>query len=509
MKFSAIVIGALAAGAAGAPAAASAEDIVRFASAVAEGVGRPLFHFTPEEGWMNDPNGLVYADGEWRMFYQHTPGARGIALDNPWDKRLKEASAFYWGLATSPDLVHWTRHGDAVKPVPPCKVLMSGCSLLDRENAFGAGTNAQVVFACETWGDRQSGLSAYVSADGRRFTPYAGNPLYRSPTGRKGCDPSIVWHEPTQRWILVECLLDNDPWAVRFWSSPNLRDWRQESELAGDARSTTRLFLKEFPQLMAFPIEGEKGTAWVLWGANLRYAVGDFDGHAFTPKSGPLDWQMMPEGHEWWYHPYYTAQTYRNAPAGRYVTQSWLNTAYRGETYSQQMSLPLETSVVRTKDGLRLKMLPVRELDALRKGEPKPLSAFDAEGGEIRLKVRPGTDGRVRLNVRGIVFGWSAKDQRLTASCSRPVSWPVQADGTLALRVYVDRLSVEVFSQDGLRMRAVTEGIPDPKNRRVSVAVEGDAEIIEAKAWEMRAAPCADLDSEGTRTPANANQHKQ
>lgn len=464
---------------------AGAEEIVRFASAVAKGVGRPLFHFTSEAGWMNDPNGLTYADGEWRMFYQHAPNARGIALDNPWDKRLPESTYFCWGMATSRDLIHWTHLGDVVKPVPPRTVLMSGCGLIDRMDALGIGRNAHLVFMNETWGKEQSGLSAYVSADGRTFLPYVGNPLLRSPVGQEGNDPSIIWHAQTKRWILVECLHTGDPWKVRFWSSADLRNWRRESDLAGDARATTRLFLKECPQLMEFPIEGEKGKAWVLWGANLRYAVGDFDGHSFTVKDGPLDWQMMPEDHEWWYHPYYAVQTYRNAPAGRHVTQSWLNTAFRGETYSQQMSLPLETSVVRTKAGLRLKMLPVRELDSLRKGEAKPLSEFNAEGGEIHLVVRPGKSGRVRLNVRGVVFGWSAEERRLTASCARSVAWPLQADGLLGLRVYVDRLSVEVFSQDGLRMRAVTEGIPEPSNRNVGVKVEGDAQILVAKAWEM------------------------
>ena len=149
---------------------------------------RPQFHFTSRRGWNNDPNGLVFYEGEWHLFYQHNPV--GWAWDN-----------MHWGHAVSPDLVHWRELGDALFPWSDDARghVFSGGGFIDWKNTSGfqEGDEPPLVVA---FTDTEAGESlAYSNDRGRTFTAYAGNPVVE----HKGRDPKILWHEPTGRWVMV------------------------------------------------------------------------------------------------------------------------------------------------------------------------------------------------------------------------------------------------------------------------------------------------------------------
>lgn len=426
---------------------------------------RLQFHFSPPVGYMNDPNGLVFLDGEWRLMYQHAP----YSFDNPWD------GSQYWGYATSRDLVHWTCHGDALKPYPGFRNLISGSGVVDAGNTAGFGTNAHVACVCGGT-SRGQGLLLWYSTDGRRYVPYEGNPVCR--LQGLGADPKVQWHRSTRRWVMVTHGVKDGCSCVLFHSSPDLRNWKRESVYVGDPVSKGQgRFLHECPGLEELRIEGERGTAWVVWCAGPLYAVGDFDGHVFRPFEERL---MSLASRE---PAYYAAQSFQNAPDGRCVAMPWYRVPGKGPHFNQALGLPQDITLRRTAEGLRMVRRPVRELEALRDGGETAFADFEGELVEAHVVVEPTEETCVTLDLRGVSVVYDVRRARLSCG-TEEVRWPLR-DGKLDIRLFLDRRGLECFSTDGLDCWPFCRARPDARNKKISGRVNS-AKSASFTAWRLK-----------------------
>jgi fructan beta-fructosidase len=399
---------------------------------------RPQFHFSARRGWLNDPNGMAFFNGEYHLFFQHSPFS--------WNGSLK-----HWGQAVSKDLVHWEELGDVIDP-DQLGSIWSGSGVVDRKNASGFGKDGKppLVLAYTAAGPQFTQCLAY-SVDGRNVLKYEGNPVIKQVThGNR--DPKIIWHEPTQRWVLVLYVeLSGRKHTVHFFTSPNLRDWTLASIAEGGTDRDSYLY--ECPDFFELPIDGDPSKKrWVISGANTEYAIGTFDGVKFTAETAKLP------GHRG--RGYYAPQTFSDEPKGRRIQIGWLHTATRGMPFNQSMSIPLELSLVSTSEGTRLACNPAKELEGLRarthdiplstarEGEANPLSDIKGELFDILAEFSPGDAAELAFNVRGIPVVFDAKKQELVVNGHRAPA-PLRG-GKQRLRIYVDRTCLEVFASDGL-----------------------------------------------------------
>lgn len=347
---------------------------------------RPQFHFSAQRHWINDPNGLVWFDGEYHLFFQY----------NPYGSLWGHMS---WGHAVSTDLVNWTELPVAI-PEDERAMIFSGSVVVDTHNTSGFGRDGQPVLvacytACLQQGAPGSPLQAqdlaYSTDRGRTWTKYAGNPVLD--IGMKDFrDPKVFWHAHTQRWVMVVVLPDER--QAIFYGSPNLREWTELSRFDAPFGGQG---IWECPDLMELPAEGG-GTVWMLkvdalgghpsgeTGARLFF--GHFDGHTFKaePEDGP---RWADHGSD-----FYAALSWSNLPAepwqGKAVWLAWMSChRYAPQTptdpWRGAMTLPRQLHA-RKRDGLwRLVQTPVDALQSLRLA---PASADD--GQAISLNLEPG-----------------------------------------------------------------------------------------------------------------------
>lgn len=253
---------------------------------------RPQVHFTPAMNWMNDPNGMVFYDGEYHLFYQH----------NPFGDRWGHMS---WGHAVSRDLVHW-EHLPVALAEEDGVMIFSGSAVVDWQNTSGFGRDGQPPLVAVYTGHHtdkplQNQHVAYSNDRGRTWTKYAGNSVLDLGE-RDFRDPKVFWHEPTRRWVMVVA------WPVqrqvRIYSSPDLKTWTHLSDF-GPAGSTRGVW--ECPDLFPVNVEGQPGLRkWVLivnagsgapaGGSGCQYFVGEFDGRQFTLDGAAERGEVVPPG---------------------------------------------------------------------------------------------------------------------------------------------------------------------------------------------------------------------
>ncbi len=387
---------------------------------------RAQFHFSPRRGWNNDPNGLVYADGEYHLYFQHNP--YGWAWGN-----------MHWGHAVSPDLVHWRELPIALYPRRFGDWAFSGSAVVDGANTSGwsRGQNELLVGAYTSTGRGE--CIVFSNDRGRTWTEYEGNPVVKHP----GRDPRLLWHGPTRRWVMaVYDEFDGRRW-IAFYTSDDLKTWTFRSRIEG---------FFECPDLFELPVDGDPSRRkWVLTAASSEYMVGTFDGSAFRPETPKLT------GHRG--RGFYAAQTFSRDPRGRVVQIGWLQTNTPGIPFNQGMSLPMVLSLRTTPDGPRLARRPVEELEGLRSrlirrssgvirpGE-NPLAGANGELLEIRADFVPGLSGILAFKVRGVeILHDAARREVRVAGLVAPAP---TVGGKQRLVVFVDRTGLEVFAADGL-----------------------------------------------------------
>lgn len=456
---------------------------------------RPQFHFSAQKGWHNDPNGLVFFAGEYHLFFQHNPYGR-------------EWGHMTWGHAVSPDLVHWQQLDHALWP-DRMGTMFSGSAVIDRDNTAGFQTGKEPALVAiytaaggtsdESKGQPFTQCLAYSNDRGRTWTKYVGNPVVPN-VGDGDRDPKVFWHAPTKCWVMPLYVGEKDPVkkdakdnpAVRhvchFYTSPDLKVWSFASKFAEE--------LYECPGFVELPVDGRKrDTRWLLWGASGDYWLGRFDGRAFTAETPKLKGNYGPNA--------YAAQAWDDLPDGRVIYLDWMNGGkYPGMPFNQQMGFPVELSLQTTPDGIRLVKWPVQELcnqvtgvtqDVL--SSPLPAGRIELPGAakellDLELEFIPATAQTVTLELRGQKLVWSAQAGELTAfGRTMPLKPAAKTagrrldpslprgtdskpwDGSVRLRVLLDRTSLELFGNGGLA--AASFCFVPPVGQSASLTVAG------------------------------------
>jgi fructan beta-fructosidase len=418
---------------------------------------RPQFHFSADKGWLNDPNGLVFFDGEYHLFFQYRPDAMALA-----------PPIMSWGHAVSRDLVHWTQLPIALKPDAHDGWIWSGSAVVDWNNTsgFGIGGRPPLVAMYTAAKDPFAQAIAYSNDDGRTWTKYAGNPVLGHIAGDNR-DPHVFWHEPTKRWVVA--IFKDVGNTFCLFSSPDLKHWThlQDVEMPGCG---------ECPDFFPLALDGDSSKIkWVFTAANGQYLVGSFDGRQFAPEQ---EVRQVDFGRN-----YYAVQTFNDIPPadGRRIQIAWMRDGkYPGMPFNQQMSFPAELTLHSTADGPRLFRNPVREIDLLHGAEHrwtdetlKPggdlLTGMSGELFDIRADIEIGDAAEVGITVRGQTITYDVKGGKLTAIGDAPLSLD---DGHLRLRVLVDRTSIETFA-DGGRVSLTSCFLPDEKERGLSLFARG------------------------------------
>lgn len=245
---------------------------------------RPSYHFTPLYGWMNDPNGMVYKDGEYHLYFQYNP------YGSKWGN-------MHWGHAVSKDLIHW-EHLDPAIARDPVGHIFSGSSVVDKKNTAGFGKNAIIaIYTNNSVNHDEVQCIAYSNDNGRTFTKYEGNPVLTPFDGLKDFrDPKVFWYEKGKCWYMIVSA-DKE---TRFYKSKNLKKWNYVSAFGKGLGQQPCQY--ECPDFFQLPVNGDKKKMkWVMtmninpgcWfgGSATEYFVGDFDGKKFTcPDANEVKW---------------------------------------------------------------------------------------------------------------------------------------------------------------------------------------------------------------------------
>ena len=428
---------------------------------------RPQFHFSSRRGWLNDPNGLVYHQGEYHLFYQHNPGAC------TWGN-------IHWGHAVSPDAVHWVELGDALAP-DGLGQIFSGSAVVDRENTSGLGKGGKPPLVLIYTGAGERSVQCLASSvDGRVVEKFGGNPVLGelAPGSR---DPKVLWHGPSEKWVM--CLYVGVPSGGRdgagnpavtdtfeFLGSPDLRRWTRMSRVEG---------FYECPDFFELPLDGDPARRrWVLTDAGSGVRVGGFDGTTFTPETPKRD------GHCGRGQDFYAAQTFNDLPGsdGRRIQIGWLKAEAPGMPFNQAMSLPMELGLVSTADGPRLTRNPIAELRRLRRrshtpgslvlgpGAPNPFAGVGGRLLEVRAEIDPADSGAVTFAFGGVPVTCDPRGGWISVNGVRAPA-PLR-DGRQSLALFADVTTIEVFAGGGLTY-VPAPVVPDRARPALELGVTG------------------------------------
>lgn len=435
---------------------------------------RPQFHFSPGRGWTNDPNGLVYYEGKYHLFFQH----------NPYGTRWGNMT---WGHATSPDLVHWTEGSDAIHP-DKLGTIFSGSAVVDQHNTtrWQTGTDKPIVCIYTSAGRLAdppvpfTQSIAYSADQGRSWHKYTGNPVLTNINGSNR-DPKVFWHKPTEQWVMILYLDQRGQFGL--FGSPDLKSWKKLSDLEFPGGH-------ECPDLFQLAVDGNpENLRWVAWEAGGQYMLGQFDGTTFKRESGPHRSKYGAND--------YAAQTYSDIPAadGRRIQIGWMSGGkYPDMPFNQQMTFPRVLTLRTTGEGIRLFFQPVKELEKLRGShvqlgptavspDQDPLPGITGELFEIQATLRPENARSIGLSVRGVRIEYDVSKGELTC-LGKKAPLPL-SDGRVMLHVLVDRTSLEVFANQG-RIKMCFCMIPDESNQRIGVFATGSGARVESlDVWQL------------------------
>jgi len=476
---------------------------------------RPQYHFTPSHNFMNDPNGMVFYQGEYHLFYQYNPEGQ------VWGHMS-------WGHAVSTDMVHW-QHLPVAIPEDPKFMIYSGSAVVDWNNSSGLCQNPDpedhsclIAIYAAAYKDRQKQHIAYSNDRGRTWTNYAGNPVI-DVDAEDFRDPKVFWYEPQKKWVMVAVLADRR--KALFFDSTDWKHWNKLSEFgpAGDDAGQW-----ECPDLLDLQIEGTDEHRGVLiisrnpgapaGGTGVRYLIGHFDGTQFVEKESAGSKLWADYGKD-----FYATNSFNDMPKGneRRIwigwTSNWLyakdepTVLWRGA-----QSIPRRLTLRKVGGQLLMVQAPVKELQSLR-GKPFHLKdtsvaytnarlarlGVKGESYEIEAEFEPGSGGEIGFHLRksnGVetVVGIDPATDSLfvdrTESGEKSFSkdfsgrYSTALDNTkrVTLHIFVDRSSVEVFANDGEKV--MTDRIyPPPGSTGIELYSTGrGGKVVSLTIWPLQ-----------------------
>jgi len=448
---------------------------------------RPLYHFTADSNWINDPNGLLYHDGEYHLFYQYNP------FGNNWGHMS-------WGHSVSKDLISWKAlpvalYEDKNTKDNDTSMIFSGSAVIDSNNTSGFGTKENppmvAIYTAFVHGGRngngeykpkaQNQAIAYSIDKGLTWTKYDGNPVLdiKSLEFR---DPKVFWYGPQQKWVMI--VSKPDQYESWFYESKNLKEWAYMSKW-GKAGDTTHFW--ECPDLIELKVNNSAEKKWVMLSSSgtpqqgfyggMQYFVGDFDGKQFTPLRDYTKPVYLDFGKD-----YYAAVCFNNAPNDRKVMVGWMsNWEYgrdipTGNTWRGVFAVPRALSLIKVGNDYNLVQTPVTELSTFMKeslslNEQNVASDFDLSwkgtSYQLELTIEPGKAKAagvkiLKTNNEETTIRFDAATNQLSFDRTRSgdtsfskkfatiETAPVALkDGKLKLKILVDKCIAEVFVNDG------------------------------------------------------------
>ena len=402
---------------------------------------RPQFHFTArqwtvtklnpaikgpdthggEEGWLNDPNGLVYYKGEWHLF------ANGAGS--------------YWVHAVSKDLVHWEELPPKLKRDDELGNTASGSAAVDWHNTSGFGTDKEkALLAFFTGWKNKVQCMAYSIDRGRTWTKYKNNPILAHPDR----DPKVFWYEPESKWVMI--IYGPPRRSYVFFGSKDLKKWEKLSTFPD---------MFECPDIFQLPLDGDrKQMKWVLSDGNGSYVIGQFDGTMFHTEQGKtaLDYGFN----------FYATQTWSDVPKedGRCIQMAWMRGGkFPDMPFNQQLTFPCVLSLRTVRDEIRLCRYPVEEITHLYGKEHKwdrvtVSHGNDLLGGikgdlfDIELEFDPAQSDALGFKIHGNDVQYTTKTKAVVSCRTHPMKTePI--NGHIHMRLLVDRTSIEVFVNHG------------------------------------------------------------
>ena len=482
-----------------------------FDFADAESKYRPAYHHTPLYGWMNDPNGMFYKDGKWHLYYQY----------NPYGSKWQNMS---WGHSVSSDLIHWEHLPVAIKPNGLGTVFSGSCAI-DRQGSAGYGENAVIALYTSAGTSQMQSLAA-SNDNGTTFKIHNANPVITLESEAR--DPNMFWNEKTGEWNLILAhALDHE---MLIFTSPDLKQWTLQSSFGKGLGSQDGVW--ECPDLFELPLEGENISKWVLicninpgcpfGGSAAQYFIGDFDGKKFTPDtdaSGNVPTKWLDYGKD-----HYATVSWSNCPDNRRTVIGWMsNWQYANEVptmqYRSANTLPRDLKLFRGADGdIYVASAPVPELTALRSTLSVNVKKVTANSKKSVYKLPAANDGicEILLNVDArkaqafnieldnkngdkVVMTYDVKNHSMSFDRTKSgkvdfsTHFPAvtiaptrENNGNIALRLFIDRSSIELFGNDGQFVMTNLVFPTIPYSTLSIQAVGGKARVSDFKVFSIK-----------------------